>query len=171
MKVSTVFQILLVAGVANAQFGGGRPGQGQGGQGQNNGQNGQNQGQNNGQNGQNNNNGGNNGGNNNGGGGNLALNPANVQKNSASTGQEQGAEKGQAASATDNANFINFCTGKTLTNGLQTRSGSCNGIRKLHCPTKQMRILTLSSYGRNPCFKPHGLCCHHFTQEQRCCSP
>ena len=31
----------------------------------------------------------------------------------------------------DDANFINFCTGKTLTNGLQVRQGSCNGIRKL----------------------------------------
>jgi len=128
MKVSTVFSILLSAGVANAQFGGGRFGQGQG---QNNGQNAQNNGQN-GQNGQNNN-GGNNGGN---GGGNLALNPANVQQNSANTGQEQGAEAGQSASATDNANFINFCTGKTLTNGLQTRGGSCNGIRKSYAPTK-----------------------------------
>jgi transcription initiation factor TFIID subunit 15 len=138
MKVSAIFSILLAAGVANAQFGGGRGGQGQG---QNNGQNGQNNGQNgqnNGQNGQNgqNNNGGNNGGN---GGGNLALNPANVQKNSASTGQDQGAEAGQAASATDNANFINFCTGKTLTNGLQTKGGSCNGIRKLHASTQPNR--------------------------------
>ena len=30
----------------------------------------------------------------------------------------------------DNANFINFCTGQTLTNGLQVKQGSCNGIRK-----------------------------------------
>lgn len=29
----------------------------------------------------------------------------------------------------DNANFINFCSGKTLTNGLQIKTGSCNGIR------------------------------------------
>jgi len=28
----------------------------------------------------------------------------------------------------DNANFINFCTGKTLTNGAQVQGGSCNGI-------------------------------------------
>jgi hypothetical protein len=28
----------------------------------------------------------------------------------------------------DNANFINFCAGKTLTNGLQIAGGSCNGI-------------------------------------------
>ncbi|KAM5381927.1 hypothetical protein ACJZ2D_002715 [Fusarium nematophilum] len=37
-------------------------------------------------------------------------------------------EDGQAASATDDANFINFCTGETLTNGLQVEEGSCNGI-------------------------------------------
>lgn len=30
----------------------------------------------------------------------------------------------------DNANFINFCSGKTLTNGLQQKKGSCNGIGK-----------------------------------------
>jgi transcription initiation factor TFIID subunit 15 len=28
----------------------------------------------------------------------------------------------------DPANFINFCTGKTLTNGQQVTGGSCNGI-------------------------------------------
>jgi hypothetical protein len=28
----------------------------------------------------------------------------------------------------DNANFINFCAGKTLTNGQQIAGGSCNGI-------------------------------------------
>ena len=28
----------------------------------------------------------------------------------------------------DNANFINFCTGKTLTDGLQVTAGSCNGV-------------------------------------------
>ncbi|PWW80651.1 hypothetical protein C7212DRAFT_356069 [Tuber magnatum] len=54
--------------------------------------------------------------------------PANVQEASQATGQEDGAEAGQADSATDDANFINFCTGKTLTNGLQVQAGSCNGI-------------------------------------------
>ncbi|CUS10397.1 unnamed protein product [Tuber aestivum] len=58
----------------------------------------------------------------------LLLDPANVQEASQATGQEDGAEAGQADSATDDANFINFCTGKTLTNGLQVQGGSCNGI-------------------------------------------
>lgn len=35
---------------------------------------------------------------------------------------------GQAESATDAFNFINFCAGETLTNGLQVTAGSCNGI-------------------------------------------
>ena len=46
--------------------------------------------------------------------------------------QEVGAnEVGQALSATSQNNFINNCAGKTLTNGLQIVTGSCNGIRKL----------------------------------------
>ncbi|CAK7233296.1 hypothetical protein SCUCBS95973_008547 [Sporothrix curviconia] len=35
---------------------------------------------------------------------------------------------GQSNSDTDKANFINFCSGSTLTNGLQVKTGSCNGI-------------------------------------------
>jgi hypothetical protein len=40
------------------------------------------------------------------------------------------AEVGQAKSATSQNNFINNCAGKTLTNGLQITTGSCNGISK-----------------------------------------
>jgi hypothetical protein len=40
------------------------------------------------------------------------------------------AEVGQALSLTSKNNFINNCAGKTLTNGLQITSGSCNGIRE-----------------------------------------
>ncbi|PGG95556.1 hypothetical protein AJ79_09987 [Helicocarpus griseus UAMH5409] len=99
-------------------FGGGQGGQGQG---QNNGQNNQgNNGQNNGQGNQDDQD---NGGNN----GNLALDPDNVQDASQDDGTAE-AEEGQAASLTDDANFINFCSGKTLTNGLQQDGGSCNGI-------------------------------------------
>jgi transcription initiation factor TFIID subunit 15 len=83
MRFTTILPMLLAAGVALGQNGKG---------GQNNGQNNGQNGQNNGQNGQNNNNGG-------GGGGNLALNAANVQKNSNVDGLAQ-AEAGQAASKT-----------------------------------------------------------------------
>jgi hypothetical protein len=43
---------------------------------------------------------------------------------------EIGAEAGEANSLTSQNNFINNCVGKTLTNGLQITSGSCNGISK-----------------------------------------
>lgn len=33
--------------------------------------------------------------------------------------------------ASDANNFINFCVGKTITNGLQNTAGSCNGIGKM----------------------------------------
>lgn len=33
-------------------------------------------------------------------------------------------------SDSDEANFINFCQGRDLTNGEQKEGGSCNGIRK-----------------------------------------
>lgn len=58
----------------------------------------------------------------------LTLDPANVQAASAATGQEGGDDPAQADSLTDDANFINFCTGKTPTNGAQVTGGSCNGI-------------------------------------------
>src|SRR5580700_5854225 len=65
----------------------------------------------------------------NGGGAALTLDPAAVQTGSASSGIGSiGSEAGQAASQTSNDNFINFCAGKTLTNGLQIVGGSCNGI-------------------------------------------
>jgi hypothetical protein len=37
-------------------------------------------------------------------------------------------EAAQAKSLTSQNNFINFCKGKTLTDGLQRTDGSCNGI-------------------------------------------
>ncbi len=73
---------------------------------------------------------------NNGGDNGLALDSNLVQKGSTLDGQQGlGAEAGQAASATSNNNFINFCQGQTLTNGLQITTGSCNGIGKSYSPT------------------------------------
>lgn len=88
---------------------------------------------NNGGNNGNNNNGGNNNNNNNGGNNNAAdsttLADDAVQTGSALDGADGlGAADGQALSTTSNNNFINFCSGKTLTNGLQITDGSCNGI-------------------------------------------
>lgn len=92
--------------------------------GNNNGNNGNNNGNNNNNNGNTGNNG-NNG--NNGGAGGTSLDAANVQDASASDGNPDQAA-GQSASLTDDANFINFCSGKTITNGQQNTGGSCNGI-------------------------------------------
>lgn len=55
----------------------------------------------------------------------LTLDSGNVQSASDSNGNPS---DGQAASLTDPSNFINFCSGKTVTNGQQNTAGSCNGI-------------------------------------------
>lgn len=62
---------------------------------------------------------------------NTCLNSNAVQTGSAVTGQVNDVPAdGQSNSETDTANFINFCSGNTLTNGLQIKTGSCNGIGK-----------------------------------------
>jgi hypothetical protein len=61
----------------------------------------------------------------------TTLSPNAIQSGSFNDGQQEtGSEAGQAASLTSKNNFINNCVGKTLTNGLQFTTGSCNGIRK-----------------------------------------
>lgn len=81
---------------------------------------------------QNNKNNGNSGANsNNNGDASLTLQQNAVQTGSFLDGSNGlGAEAGQALSQTSKNNFINFCAGKTLTNGLQITDGSCNGIGK-----------------------------------------
>ncbi|KAH7146760.1 hypothetical protein B0J13DRAFT_473598 [Dactylonectria estremocensis] len=54
-----------------------------------------------------------------------------IQSASRLTGQEPGTagiKAGQSPSATDRNNFINFCKGQQITNGVQVRTGSCNAI-------------------------------------------
>ena len=54
-----------------------------------------------------------------------------IQSGSFADGSVNGVSApGQAKSQTSQNNFINNCSGKTLTNGLQVVEGSCNGIRK-----------------------------------------
>jgi hypothetical protein len=61
----------------------------------------------------------------------LTLDANAVQTGSFSDGLGSiGSEAGEAKSQTSRDNFINFCSGKTLTNGLQIVGGSCNGIGK-----------------------------------------
>ena len=68
------------------------------------------------------------------GAGATTLNPKAIQSGSA-TDDSVGAAAGQVKSLTDAANFVNFCVEKSsqkgiLTNGLQVKAGSCNGIRE-----------------------------------------
>ncbi|KAA8913858.1 hypothetical protein FN846DRAFT_36160 [Sphaerosporella brunnea] len=82
----------------------------------------------------------------------LTLLQANVQSASDATGQSGTAEAGQSNSATDPANFINFCTGKTLTNGAQVTGGSCNGIVMGDIPSQNnmiSSIITSPTPGQN----------------------
>ncbi|RDW56820.1 hypothetical protein BP5796_12887 [Coleophoma crateriformis] len=51
-----------------------------------------------------------------------------LQTGSNSNGQATTLVSGQTPSATNGANFINFCAGEVLTNGLQIATGSCNGV-------------------------------------------
>jgi transcription initiation factor TFIID subunit 15 len=44
-------------------------------------------------------------------------------------------------SSSDNANFINFCAGKQLTNGQQIAGGSCNGIGKPLKPCRSSLLI------------------------------
>jgi hypothetical protein len=62
----------------------------------------------------------------------TTLSPAAIQSGSFNNGHDEigSDEVGQALSDTSQNNFINNCVGKTLTNGLQITTGSCNGISK-----------------------------------------
>lgn len=74
-----------------------------------------------------------------------------IQKGSFNDGSDEiGAnEANQAKSQTSQNNFINNCSGKTLTNGLQILTGSCNGIR-MYPPYSLHTILTLLAMGDIP---------------------
>ena len=72
----------------------------------------------------------NNGAANSGSGTGTTLSADAIQSGSFNDGSDEigSAEVGQAKSSTSQNNFINNCAGKTLTNGLQITTGSCNGI-------------------------------------------
>lgn len=72
----------------------------------------------------------------------LCLSSNAVQTGSAQDGSS-GASAGQAKSQTDTANFINFCQGKTLTNGIQQKQGSCNGVVMGEMPASTNMVSTI----------------------------
>ncbi|KAH6668923.1 hypothetical protein B0J14DRAFT_599635 [Halenospora varia] len=72
-----------------------------------------------------------------------------VQGASKITGQEPGSpglKAGQSASDTDDANFINFCTRETLTNGSQVTAGSCNPIPMGQIPSTSNMISAMIAF-------------------------
>ncbi|KAH8662279.1 hypothetical protein BX600DRAFT_316625 [Xylariales sp. PMI_506] len=76
----------------------------------------------------------------------LAANA--VQTGSANDGSFN-ATAGQSLSKTDTANFINFCEGKTLTNGLQVKAGSCNGVTMGQIPASTNMISAVIVFPQN----------------------
>ncbi|OCF36335.1 hypothetical protein I316_02210 [Kwoniella heveanensis BCC8398] len=70
--------------------------------------------------------------------GGTRLNNAVIQ----STEANANATANQAASATSNNNFIDFCVGQEITNGLQNKAGSCNPIPIGQIPSTQNMIST-----------------------------
>jgi hypothetical protein len=84
----------------------------------------------------------------------TTLSPDAVQSGSFNDGSDEigSAEVGQAKSLTSTNNFINNCAGKTLTNGLQITTGSCNGISTsirlnvaCHSNLPQLWVISLQS--------------------------
>jgi len=71
-----------------------------------------------------------------------------VNKNAAQNGLNASAPQ-QAASLTSTNNFINFCEGKTLTNGLQVKEGSCNGIVMGDIPSTSKMIGAKFTFPKN----------------------
>lgn len=70
----------------------------------------------------------------------VVVDPTVIQSGSFLDGSNGvGAEATQAKSAVSQENFVNFCKGKTLTNGLQNTAGSCNGIGT--CPPNKVATI------------------------------
>ncbi|RKF80644.1 putative ribosomal protein s17 [Golovinomyces cichoracearum] len=80
------------------------------------------------------------------GNGSPILDAAAIQKASASTGNDGKAADGQVDSKTSDENFINFCSGKTLTDGKQIEGGSCNGIVMGDIPSKNSMVATIITF-------------------------
>ncbi|PQE32911.1 ribosomal s17 protein [Rutstroemia sp. NJR-2017a WRK4] len=77
----------------------------------------------------------------------LTLNANAIASGSFSDGlSEIGSEKFEAPSATSQNNFMNFCSGQTLTNGLQITTGSCNGIPMGQLPAKDKMMSSIITF-------------------------
>jgi len=72
----------------------------------------------------------------------LTLDPSVIATGSEFSGNDPPVAD-QATSATSNNNFINFCAGLTLTNGLQQKTGSCNPIPMGKIPAEENTVSTI----------------------------
>ncbi|KAH6649663.1 hypothetical protein F5144DRAFT_477752, partial [Chaetomium tenue] len=80
----------------------------------------------------------------------LTLDPDVIQAGSFTDGSGSlGANADQALSLTSENNFINFCKGQTLTNGLQITEGSCNGIVMGQIPSTNNMISVVITNPQN----------------------
>ncbi|EEQ84501.2 uncharacterized protein BDCG_01306 [Blastomyces dermatitidis ER-3] len=74
----------------------------------------------------------------------LCLKPNALQSGSALDGEKEALNKDEVTpSRTSSNNFINYCSGKTLTNGKKNKEGSCNGIPMGEIPSTKHMVSTL----------------------------
>lgn len=90
----------------------------------------------------------NNGGNAGGNGGTFTVPDSALQTASASIGAVN-ATAGESPSLTSNINFADFCVGQTLTNGLQTKTGSCNGVVMGQIPSVNNMVTNTIQFPEN----------------------
>ncbi|KAG0645836.1 hypothetical protein D0Z07_7946 [Hyphodiscus hymeniophilus] len=78
----------------------------------------------------------------------TTLSPDAIQSGSFNDGSDEigNNEAQQAKSQTSTNNFINNCAGKTLTNGLQITTGSCNGIPMGDIPAKTNMVSSIITF-------------------------
>ncbi|KAL4751583.1 hypothetical protein BDW72DRAFT_192775 [Aspergillus terricola var. indicus] len=76
----------------------------------------------------------------------AVLESDNIQTASQHDGLPGNNTFGYAASATDPANFINYCSRRVLTNGKSSEQGSCNGIVMGDIPSDKNMVSTIITF-------------------------
>ncbi|KAL3436549.1 hypothetical protein BDV09DRAFT_193949 [Aspergillus tetrazonus] len=76
----------------------------------------------------------------------AVLESDNIQTASQHDGLPGNNSFGYVASATDPANFINYCSKRVLTNGKSSKQGSCNGIVMGDIPSDKNMVSTVITF-------------------------
>ncbi|KAL5003704.1 hypothetical protein BDV10DRAFT_180233 [Aspergillus recurvatus] len=76
----------------------------------------------------------------------AVLESDNIQTASQHDGLPGNNSFGYAPSATDPANFINYCSKRVLTNGMSSEKGSCNGIVMGDIPSEKNMVSTIITF-------------------------